>query len=444
MILAVRNSEMAMCRASNLASMMGESPMVEIDSSFRLRNTGWLFARETTRLALFRRHWALTQNLIFRAAVFLAGFISLPFFSPARTTLGEEPAKSTAAVRLLEAGWELSLPSYEAALAMFRAAPTDPSASYAMTLVAVRHRRYDDAEEALHQLINLRSQAWQPQEDLLWVLIAKRDYPAALLKIQELMLRLGDKPGEAESLDRGRILGRMFAYLEAPAEGEISDNSLALREEEILTAAPDQLGKSFSQGRVELIVEFADRIDDFEHNEKQAAVERAEASNSTQREIAEERSEVGSEADKLSVRLNELKTDLQTLLSKLDAELKPAADRLEELKTEAAPKLAKLRDINKEIDDIGDILASLDDGERGRAGRLLNTGRQMQRERDKLERELAPVVREGRELEAKAAGLWQQRIAATAKYEKESKALSRSLALIKRKDSQLSRAEERL
>jgi len=155
----------------------------------------------------------------------------------------ENPAP---AVAILEAGWKSPTAGFGNAKVQYdkhRAAGSrDARTSYAMTLVAIRHRQARDAVRFIDDALAARPEHLQLRSTRLWIQVWIKDYKTILAEVRLLGKDVATAMDDPKQAQAGAAvagsLGELLAYLRGPAEGAISLDQIAAVEQELRQALP--------------------------------------------------------------------------------------------------------------------------------------------------------------------------------------------------------------
>jgi hypothetical protein len=136
-----------------------------------------------------------------------------------------------------------------------RAASTrDLRASYAMTLVAIRHHKPRDAAQFLEEALAAKPNNLHLRKARLWLLVSNKDYSKALDEMTAMAKDLaGDGKGdplEKTILDeQAQMLGVLLAYIQGPSESALTDKDVSAVEKQILKNLPEDAHEAFRAGK---------------------------------------------------------------------------------------------------------------------------------------------------------------------------------------------------
>lgn len=166
-----------------------------------------------------------------------------------------EPA--AAAVSLLDNGWKPSLAAYEATrkqYAQLRAAsPRDLRTSYAMTLVAIQHRKLREATEFLNDALAAKPNNLRLRKARLWLLFANKEYKSALAEMPAFakdVAAIEDSEDSAEIIrEYAQALGELIGFAQGPISETLKATDVNATERKIVDVLPPPALEVFRDAR---------------------------------------------------------------------------------------------------------------------------------------------------------------------------------------------------
>jgi len=213
-----------------------------------------------------------------------------------------------AVTSLFDSSWQKSADGLALAEAQHRKAkgiaPADHRADYALALVQWRYLRFSDAEKTLGDLTAAAPEDWNAARARIYLFVLMKKYSQALVDIDQLSRKVAD--AQADQLrqesrrDISQFLGRVFGYLEGPAQKLVSQTSVTDTRKAVMA----RLGPSDLEAFSESFGALGERFGQLDEEKRrlQAETKDAEAKQKEEelRRLAAEKQ--GVDADKESIR----------------------------------------------------------------------------------------------------------------------------------------------
>jgi len=166
-----------------------------------------------------------------------------------------EPAASV--VSLLDSGWKPSLAAYEATRKQYvqlrAGSPRDLRTSYAMTLVAIQHRKLREAAEFLDDALAAKPNNLRLRKARLWLLFANKDYKTALAEMPAFakdVAAIEDSADSAEIVrEYAQALGELIGFAQGPVSEALRATDVNGTERKIVELLPPAALEVFREAR---------------------------------------------------------------------------------------------------------------------------------------------------------------------------------------------------
>lgn len=339
--------------------------------------------------------------------------------------------------RLLETGWQRSSQSLAAAQQQFdelRQTSDDPRLLYAQALVLLKHRRYDEASALLNKVLAADPKHLPARRAKAWIEMLKKEYSAALVDLDVLARDLPEpKPGKEPDpahLEAARFLGRMFGFLEGPAQGAVTANTVEPQQEKLLARWTSAYSDAFEESRQGVLRQFEELDLEQDQTKAEAKADQEQQKARELEALAEQKSDLVEEQRAISDQAEQTRKEYGYQLKSLDRDispLRPALARLESRANSVARDVVALRVNIDRLLDLSDETEDPDEAYRYRA-----EARRLDFVLSRRESELDAVRAEGAALTSRLHELVAQRNAILARQQAELNALGRRSAEIAR------------
>lgn len=346
---------------------------------------------------------------------------------------------------ILVVGWEPSGVSdaerrYES---VSSSATADAAVDYAMGLVRLKNRKYEDALTALHAATTRHPghlAAWRAK---CWLLVYLRKFDHAVAQMQALAdIYPQDEKApavEAELVETARWLGRLHGHLTwvAATKLPIETHTAALTSK----LSGERL-KAFEAGREEV------RIACEKLQAELAVIAREDAEQEAERRIMveeknkSERVRIASEREELLTQAESAKSQTDTSVQAVNTKLAPLEKQYRELEQEARPILNRVNDLQRRARDRDADARKEKDQKRKR-----DIERDADRLRDEARREenkLAPLQRDAQRVQREAAGLQAERAKLITTFQATLAGINRNLVQLAKDEKAIENSEKSL
>jgi len=327
-------------------------------------------------------------------------------------------------IQVLEVGWGKQSTSLGSARRHYETARTtsgrDARLDYAMSLVALRHRKYDEARTLLESAIvkdRTNLPAWRA---LVWLNMFTKKYEASLERAGALAKLYPETKARAEMEEplrnSARWMGQLVGFLEGPAEAAVSTETLASRKKAISEELTGQWREAFNAGRQDVLDQYFQRREELASVRKQALAEETKQKADEVKSIEQDRARIARESSELKTQADAAKSEADSKVSEIDRYLEPVVRRGRDIEARASPILRNIRELRRRISRAeADERNARDDRDRRDRAR-----READRLRNDLRREqarLRPMEIELRRVQGEAAKLASQRVAVVGRYQ---------------------------
>jgi hypothetical protein len=264
---------------------------------------------------------------------------------PALLHLGGTPASADEAelrsgiVRLFEVGWQDALAARTQADRAYREiAPGDLRADYAYALVLMRQRRYDDAVKRLDALLKIHPSHLAARENKIRLLMLQKNYSAALPEINRLSQLLAAADQEAlppeKRREKLRFLGRLFGFMEGPAEG-VAAATVERTQREVESRLADEELAVFDEARDGVLVRFEEMIGQSQREREETLAEKEKQREEARQDLETQRAQQKARRDELLEQGEKLRKEIKDHEAEFAKEDRPLQDRLAGLQRQA-------------------------------------------------------------------------------------------------------------
>jgi chromosome segregation ATPase len=324
-------------------------------------------------------------------------------------------------------------------------APADRRADYALALVQWRYLRFNDAEKTLDDLTAAAPEDWDAARARIYLGILMKKYSQSLVAIDQLSRKLADAeadPARQEARrDIARFLGRVFGYLEGPAQRLVSQTSVTDTRKAVMA----RLGTSDLEAFSESFGALGERFGQLDEEKRRLQIETKEAEAKQKEEelkrLAAEKQ--GVDADKESIRRqhDEALQTAQAEVARIDNQLVPLDAEIANLnargnivRAEIAQLAAEGNSLVSQADNTDDpVLAS---SFRSQASFIFGRLRGREFEYQQLDTQ-------ARQVNAQRAALHNQRAQVEARYESIARQLGVAVAKLGRVEKRITVEESK-
>jgi len=356
--------------------------------------------------------------------------------------------------KILEIGWGESFRVLEPAREQYElvreAARRDPRAPYAMALVCVKHGKHAEAARLLDETLALDPRHVAAREAKIWIDVLLKRYPAALAQIEELggilpnegLRGLADEAAvQARYRESARFLGRLFGFLEGPAEKAANPDRVAESKTRVLLKLTPSQQEEFAAGRKAVL----DRFGEFFARREQAKEDELAGQKKKQEEdtkrLAEERAAVAANQQGLQKQAAQTREELEKFLSELAKQMAPLDREYSRLYAQGVAVRNRLVDYDRDIDRLL-RLAELAK-EPAEAARLRLEAERLDVLRDRLSVDYRLRQAEASRVQAAQAAILNQRDTAIARFNAEAKRLGKEQFKLAQDEKRIAREEDR-
>ncbi len=194
---------------------------------------------------------------------------------------------------VLTAGWGPSFRQLEPAAAAYaratKEAASDARAPFALALVQIKHRRYDDALGSVAQTLRLDPRNLSAHQADIFLTMLLKQHQAALTKLDRLASLLEEQAANDDAnpkplADAARFMGQMFGYLGTSA-GEAPKVEVAAAQDQVVKRLPAPSYEAFELGRKAVDEQFTELFLDREQQQQDAQDAETQARIATAQEL---------------------------------------------------------------------------------------------------------------------------------------------------------------
>ncbi|MCC9607775.1 hypothetical protein LOC68_03400 [Blastopirellula sp. JC732] len=249
-------------------------------------------------------------------------------------------AASSGVSEILEGGWAIgpdSLEKARKARASFIGSADDrESLDTAFGLVLIKHHKYEEATTLFESVATSHPDNQVAWRALIWLYVLQKKSESALLKIDAMSDTIrpteADDAIEVETQATARFLGRIFAYLDGPASGEVSKGVGKLVRGKIDKLMVGARAVEFKNNYDEVTLEFENLTTEGDQARDQAVEDQKMAKEQEKQDLANLRERL--EVDQLEAqeRLDGLRSEYEKEMqafNQMEAPLNDAISRLE-------------------------------------------------------------------------------------------------------------------
>ncbi len=290
----------------------------------------------------------------------------------------DETRFQSAVREVLTVGWGTSFRQLEPAkIAYGRALEANPRsalAPFALALVQMKHRRYEDALSSVQAALKIEPAMVSALQADVFLTVLLKQHQAALAKLDRLAKTLveqaeGRELAEEQLADSARFLGQLFGYLATPA-GEAPQLEVAAMQAQLLKRLPPSLYEPFEAGRQAIDEKFTEMFLDREQQQQQAQdVETQQRVNIAEQLLAEKQALEADRAALEQARLAVVKQleDEEAAVTRAKA---PLVEKLSVLQRSLGPLEAQMAQTDIQIGQYLSLAAAERDPQRIRAYRF--------------------------------------------------------------------------
>lgn len=347
--------------------------------------------------------------------------------------------------RLLEAGFGAQRSSLLDAQRHYESARTgaanDGRVDYAMALVMLRHRKYDEARTLLEAAVakdRTNLAAWRA---LAWLNVLTGKSESSLKQMHALARLYPKAKARAEMeqplRDSARWMGQLVGFLEGPGKKAVAAETVGAHAKAIAGELTGPWRQSFDAGRRQVLDQHARAQDELATAQKTALAEEKQQKAADLKSIDEERARIAGELSQLRGEADAAKSQSDQDIRDVDKYLAPLVEQNRNLQALAAPHVSRIAELQRHLAR-AEAAARGDKEDRDRAAREAERlRRDLRREEDyfrPIQGELIRVQAEGNRLTA-------QRAAALARYQNTLRALNLQQQKLNRTGDRLDKKE---
>jgi hypothetical protein len=271
---------------------------------------------------------------------------ALIIFAPALLAWSGTPAPADEAelrsgiARLFEVGWQDALAARAQADRAYREITSgDERAGYAYALVLMRQRRYDDAVKSLDALLKTDPEHLAARENKIRLLMLQKNFSAALPEINRLsrLVAAADQENLSQEKRREklRFLGRLFGFLEGPAEGAAAVATVERTQREVESRFSDEELAIFDEARDGVLVRYEETIGQSQREREETLAEKEKQREEARQDLEEQRAQQKDRRDELLEQGEKLRKEIKDQEAAFAKEERPLLDRLAGLQRQA-------------------------------------------------------------------------------------------------------------
>ncbi|EAQ77770.1 hypothetical protein [Blastopirellula marina] len=249
-------------------------------------------------------------------------------------------AASSGVTQVLEEGWAIgpdSLATARQAHAAFVGSTADQAAlDTAFGLVLIKHHKYEEATALFESLTTSREENQVAWRALIWLEVLQKKPELALMKVDHMTNSIppdeADDESEEETRATARFLGRIFAYLDGPAEADVSQGVRKLVRRKVDRLMVGARAADFKTNYDEVLREFEKLTDKGDQARDQAVEDQTMAKEQEKQSLADLRKRLEIDQAETQDRLDTLRSELTKELdefNRMEAPLNDAISRLE-------------------------------------------------------------------------------------------------------------------
>jgi hypothetical protein len=274
---------------------------------------------------------------------------------------------------LIEAAWSPSSEGLSEAQTLYdklrQQGRASPRVTYALALVYMRNLKYDEAKRLLDQVLAAKQDELGARRAKAWVLMITRDYPAALVELENLVKQVvaiqkaSPEPGNERLIE---FAGRVMGFLDGPAATAVDPHvrtDYRRRLDGLLSAAQQ---KTFDGGYREVQRRFAELDLDRQQTKADAKADAELRRERIVESLKREQAAIDHEKDSLQSRAETAASEVKSELDRIDARLTPLTTRQARLEAQTAALVGEIASLQAEVarlldlsDWVGDPLEAL-------------------------------------------------------------------------------------
>jgi hypothetical protein len=375
--------------------------------------------------------------------------LSAAFLLPVAAA-GDDTRLAVKLSQLMEAGWKPSPTGVARAQEHFdeasKLAPADARVPYAMALVMLQNRKYDDAVGWLEETLAADSRNVPARRALVWTHVLTKQYPEALANMRLLAAQLSPERvpplGQEEQESHAAFLGRVMGFLTGPAAGSITADRLAATEREIQKSLAPAALSALNEGRKQTLATFSQMQADLAQTREQAKADQAREHALLERKAKDDRAQVTESRDALNEKAKASKARYDAEEAQTLPMLNQLRDQLVRLQARYKTQFDELQSLNFEIDvTLDEAAREHDPGRVARlrlqADRLRGRARTVQQDLRELDASMGQIKARGQALENRLQ-------AAAGRYQSESKQFNAEAARLQKQEKALAATERQL
>jgi hypothetical protein len=322
-------------------------------------------------------------------------------------------------------------------------AAADAAVDYAMGLVRLKSRKYEDALTALHAATTRHPghlAAWRAK---CWLLVYLRKFDHAVAQMQALAdIYPQDEKApavEADLVETARWLGRHHGHLTWAASTKLP---METHTAALTSKLSGERLKAFEAGREEVRAACEKLKADLAVIAQEDAEQEAERRVMVEEKNKSERVRIASEREELQTQAESAKSQADTAVQAVNTKLDPLEKQYRELEQKARPILNRVNDLQRRAKDRDADARKEKDQKRKR---------DIERDADRLredarreERELAPLQRDAGRVQREAAGLQAERAKLIATFQASLAGINKNLLQLVKDEKAVENSEKAL
>lgn len=262
-------------------------------------------------------------------------------------SLSQLPAQTLSRAELsslLDTGWKASGPAWKAAQeeygVLLRAAPADANLEYGYMLVMLRQRKYAEALDQSAKVLAVSPGHLPALQARVYTMTLLKKYEAALVEMETLAKALVKPRVPAltpeEARDYARFLGRVWAFINGPAQSTLTEQSRISAQERICIALGKNGAELFREGLIAVATKHAQLQQGLTVTRAETIAAEEQAKEQAKVQLAEQKVQIAAEAQTLDEKASKLRSEAEGQLGKLDAQLAPLNQQIALLDNRAA------------------------------------------------------------------------------------------------------------
>lgn len=243
---------------------------------------------------------------------------------------------------IFDAAWKPSIRGLQMAQSQYdelvRQTPGDMRVKYAFALVLMKNRRYEDASKLLGDILAVDKSHLPARRAKAWINMLTKKYPAALVDLDHLSQQLPPESNddvENQYRDAAAFMGRMFAFLEGPAQNAVANHTLADYQAKICGRLGGARLSAYNTAFRATADRFAELTQSQAQTKADAKAEGAEQQARDKEDLEQNKAALAEEQNALQARADKAKADTQKEVADLEIKARPLQTQLARLQSEA-------------------------------------------------------------------------------------------------------------